>query len=204
MGAMTTTRGRPPGFDRDTVLGEAMLAFWRHGYEGVSIADLTAATGLQASSLYAAFGSKRELFELAVDRYAEEYGAYIVRALDEQPTAYEAVRLMLREAARNQTLPGLPHGCLIIQGATNAPPRSADVVASLARRRRMSVTLIQQRISADIDAGRLPPETDARHLAEYVVAVQQGMAQQARDGADRATLEAIAETAMLSWPVEGR
>jgi len=197
---MATTRGRPPSFDREVVLREAMLAFWRHGYEGVSIADLTAATGLQAPSLYAAFGSKRELFELAVDRYAEEFGDYIVRALETQPTAYQAVEMILHEAARNQTLPGMPRGCLIIQGATNAPPKSADVVESLAQRRRMSVELIEQRISDDIDAGLLPSETDAHHLAEYVVAVQQGMAQRARDGASRESLEAIAEVAMRGWP----
>ena len=202
MFGMTGNRGRPPSFDRAAVLREAMLAFWRHGYEGVSIADLTAATGLQASSLYAAFGSKRELFELAVDCYAEEFGTYITRALDEQPTAYSAVRQLLHEAARTQTLPGLPPGCLIIQGATNAPPRSADVVESLARRRIMTVTLVERRINTDIEAGRLPAETDARHLAEYVVAVQQGMAQRARDGADRQALEAIADMALASWPTD--
>ena len=68
----------------------------------------------------------------------------------------------------------------------------------------MTVTLIERRISGDIDAGRVPPDTDARVLAEYFVAVQQGMAQRARDGADRATLEAIAEAAMRSWPTDGR
>ncbi|MBL8925349.1 MAG: TetR/AcrR family transcriptional regulator [Pseudonocardia sp.] len=201
---MTGTRGRPPGFDRDAVLREAMLAFWRHGYEGVSIADLTAITGLQASSLYAAFGSKRELFDLAVDCYAEEFGSYVTRALDGQPTAYLAVQQLLREAAKTQTLPGLPHGCLIIQGATNTPPRSADVAEGLARRRTMTVTFVQQRINTDIDAGVLPAGTDARRLAEYIVAVQQGMAQRARDGAGRETLEAIAEAAMSSWPAEVR
>lgn len=201
---MPSSRGRPPGFDRAAVLRDAMLAFWRHGYEGVSIADLTTVTGLQASSLYAAFGSKQELFELAVDSYAKEFGSYVTIALDGQPTAYRAVRQLLRAAARTQSLPGLPHGCLIIQGATNAPPRSTDVVENLARRRRMTVTLIQQRINADIDAGKLPPETDARNLAEYVVAVQQGMAQRARDGADTETLEAIADAAMLAWPSQAR
>lgn len=179
-----------------------MLAFWQHGYEGVSIADLTTLTGLQASSLYAAFGSKRELFNLAVDFYAEEFGSYVTRALNEQPTAYDAVRQLLLDAARNQTLPGLPHGCLIIQGATNAPSKSGDVVEELAQRRRATVTMVKNRIDADINVGRLPTETDGRQLAEFVVAVQQGMAQRARDGADRETLEAIAEAAMLSWPVE--
>lgn len=200
MRCMAKNLGRPPGFDRTAVLREAMIAFWRHGYEGVSIADITARTGLQASSLYAAFGSKQELFNLAVEYYAEEIGSYVTRALNEQPTAYDAVRHLLFDAARNQTLPELPHGCLIIQGATNAPEKSAEVVEKLAQRRRMTVTLIQDRIDADINAGKLPNETDGRSLAEFIVAVQQGMAQRARDGADRQTLESIAQSALLSWP----
>lgn len=197
---MTGKRGRPPSFDRAAVLREAMLAFWRHGYEGVSIADLTAITGLQASSLYAAFGSKRALFERAVDLYAQEIGGYVIRALDGQPTAYLAVRQLLHDAATAQTLEGMPRGCLIIQAATNTPPRSADVADVLARRRAETAEMIRRRIDGDIDAGRLPTGTDARVLAEYVVAVQEGMAQRAKDGADRHTLEAIAELALASWP----
>ena len=177
-----------------------MTAFWRYGYEGVSIADLTALTGLQASSLYAAFGSKRELFELAVAHYADEHGEYIARALTEQPTAKRAMHALLRGAAAAQTQPGLPSGCLIIQGATNAPPKSADVVDSLSQRRTSTVTVVQERIDAGIAAGELPADTQSRHLAEYIVAVQQGMAQRARDGADRQTLEAIADAAMAAWP----
>lgn len=201
---MAGTRGRPPSFDRGAVLREVMLAFWRHGYEGVSMAHLTELTGLQASSLYAAFGSKRDLFDLAVDSYAKEFGGYVERTLNEQPTAYLAIEEFLREAAKAQTLPGLPHGCLIIQGASNVPPKSAEVAEGLTRRRNMTVTLLHKRISADMSAGRLPAETDARGLAEYYVGVQQGMAQRAKDGATREALETIAELAMRSWPVAAR
>ena len=56
-----------------------MLAFWQHGYEGTSMADLVAATGLASARLYAAFGSKEDLFREAVARYEEGDGAFAER-----------------------------------------------------------------------------------------------------------------------------
>ncbi|WP_219816748.1 TetR/AcrR family transcriptional regulator [Arthrobacter sp. ZGTC131] len=61
--------GRKRAFDDQVALDTAMELFWRQGYEGTSIADLTLALGINPPSLYAAFGSKRELFERTLDRY---------------------------------------------------------------------------------------------------------------------------------------
>jgi AcrR family transcriptional regulator len=63
-------RGRPRAFDEDAVKAAALEAFWTHGYAGVSLDDLTAATGVARPSLAAAFGSKRDLYLDAVGRFA--------------------------------------------------------------------------------------------------------------------------------------
>src|SRR4051812_22810840 len=63
-------RGRPRGFDADTALDRAAEVFWRHGYEGASLNDLTEAMGINRPSMYAAYGNKEELFRRAVARYA--------------------------------------------------------------------------------------------------------------------------------------
>ena len=55
-------RGRPRSFDRDAALEIAMRLFWQHGYEATSLAQLTAAIGISAPSLYAAFGDKEAIF----------------------------------------------------------------------------------------------------------------------------------------------
>ena len=75
--------GRPINFDRDAALEAAMLLFWERGYEGTSMADLTQAMGLNPSSIYAAFGDKYALFQLAVKRYMEKRAQYAGKALEE-------------------------------------------------------------------------------------------------------------------------
>ena len=63
------SRGRQPTFDRNEAVDIALDLFWRHGYDGVSVADLTKAIGIAAPSLYHAFGSKADLFREVVRRY---------------------------------------------------------------------------------------------------------------------------------------
>ncbi|MEV5868679.1 TetR/AcrR family transcriptional regulator [Streptomyces tendae] len=191
-------RGRPRSFDRATALEAALLAFWEHGYEATSVSDLTRVMDIGAPSLYAAFGDKRSLFEEVVQEYGARYGSFGDRALAEEPTARAGVERMLREAAAEYTAPGRPHGCLVIHAAANCS--TAEVEESLRERRNANIASIERRIGADVAEGFLPPDTDAAALARYTGAMIQGMSQQARDGATRAELEALAEIALAVWP----
>jgi AcrR family transcriptional regulator len=202
MGAMTTKpRGRPRSFDRLTALEQATMAFWEHGYETTSVSDLTRAMGISAPSLYAAFGDKKALFEEVVEAYAVSYGAYGARAFAQEPTARGALGRMLREAAGVFTDPSHPRGCLMISAATNCS--TPEVEKALRARRNGNLASFEARIQRDVDAGELPAGTDAGALARLYGAVLQGMSQQARDGATRTELEAVAEAAMLAWPSTG-
>ncbi|WP_171167092.1 TetR/AcrR family transcriptional regulator [Streptomyces sp. I05A-00742] len=196
----TKQRGRPRSFDRATALEQAIMAFWEHGYEATSIADLTRTMGIGAPSLYAAFGDKKALFTAAVEEYGHTYGAFVGRALAEEPTARRGIERMLREAAVEYTAPGRPHGCLVISAATNTTEASADVVASLREQREANVRAMERAIEADKAAGELPDDADPRALARFAAVAIQGMSQQARDGVSREELEAVAELALRVWP----
>jgi TetR/AcrR family transcriptional regulator, copper-responsive repressor len=198
----TQTRGRPRSFDRDAALHQAMLLFWERGYDTVGISELTQALGISAGSLYAAFGDKKSLFEEAVEAYTAESGAYIAEALENGPSAQEAVSRILSTAALRLTQPGRPAGCLLINGATNYAARSVDVVAGLMQKRNDARRMIEAKIRADRDAGVLPSTVDPHAMATHVVAVWHGMAQLARDGATRNDLQAAVEVAMSVWPSE--
>ncbi|MCX4905539.1 TetR/AcrR family transcriptional regulator [Streptomyces sp. NBC_00878] len=191
-------RGRPRSFDRDAALEKAVLAFWEHGYEATSVSDLTQVMGIGAPSLYAAFGDKRSLFDEAVNSYSARYGSFGDRALAEEPTARAAVDRMLREAAAEYTAPGRPRGCLVIHAATNCT--TPGVEESLRERRIAGIAAIERRIREGVAAGELPADTDAAALARHTGAMIQGMSQQARDGASKGELEALAELAARIWP----
>lgn len=200
----TRQRGRPRTFDRDAALDSATRLFWERGYEATSVADLTRAMGIGTPSLYAAFGDKRALFREAVAGYAGRYGDFTRRAMEEEPTARAAAARLLREAAAEYTEPGRPRGCLVITAATNCSPASAEVEEELRAIRNGNVEAFERKIRHDVDEGVLPADADARVLARLLGAVLQGLSQQARDGASRADLEAVADTVMRAWPAETR
>lgn len=177
-----------------------MLLFWERGYDTVSIRDLTAAMGITPPSLYAAFTDKQTLFEEAVDTYAHRYGNYIREAIETEPTAYQAVQRLLTQAAIQQTLPGRPAGCLILNGATNHTTASESVADGLRARRADTAAMIEGTIRTDIERRKLPAETDAHALATFTVTVWQGLSQLARDGRRRQDLDSVVATAMAAWP----
>lgn len=193
-------RGRPRAFDRDEALETALQLFWRHGYEGTSIADLTAAMGVTPPSLYTAFGSKERLYQEALDRYGASYGSFTARALAEEPTARQAVERILQEAIAVYSERPAPRGCMLASGAVTCAPEHALVAADLSRRRLATISAIKARFDRAVAAGELAPSTDTAALAAFYAAVIQGLSIQARDGVDREVLEAIAATARRAWP----
>jgi AcrR family transcriptional regulator len=179
-----------------------MTLFWQHGYEGTSVADLASTMGINPPSLYAAFGNKEDLFREAVRLYDETEGAAARAALTEEVTARAAIEAVLRTYAEAYPDPSNPTGCMIVLAGTNYAPGNAEVHEFLARWRRADREAFEARIGRGIAEGDVPAEVDAAALAAFVTATLHGMAVQARDGAPRATLDAIVDRALTAWPEE--
>ena len=188
-------RGRPRGFDRDAALDRALPVFWRQGYEGASVADLTAAMGITTPSLYGAFGSKERLYHEALGRYRADPQRAAPWAMT-APTAREAIRLILEGSARDFSDPAHPPGCMISTAVLTAAVENVDVAAHVSRLREANVALFSQKLRDGVAAGQLRPDTDVVTLARFIGAIIQGMAVQARDGADQAALNGIASMAL--------
>jgi AcrR family transcriptional regulator len=192
-------RGRPRGFNRIEALEKAMRLFWRKTYEGASLAELTDVMGINAPSLYAAFGSKERLFCEAVAHYAEHHGTEIWQSLEDVSTAQEAIARFLSATAEAYSVPGDPPGCLIVLGAQHGLGETDDAHRELRSRRRENLRQIATRLARAVQEGELPAGFDVQRAAAFYLSVQSGMSVLARDGADATTLEAVATGAMYGW-----
>jgi AcrR family transcriptional regulator len=175
-----------------------MELFWRQGYEGTSLADLTRELGLTRPSLYAAFESKEVLFLKALDLYEARAG-YRQAALTAS-TAAAYARALLEGAADLHGDKKNPPGCLGVQGALACAPQSDSIRKELIRRRKIGESIILDRLKRAKAEGDLPPDADPADLARYLSIVIYGITIQAAGGATRKELRSAAELALRSWP----
>jgi AcrR family transcriptional regulator len=191
--------GRHREFDVEKVLDAALCVFWRKGYEGTSYADLTEAAGVERPALYAAFGNKEALFRQALARYDQRYLNYIPEAL-QLPTAREVAAQLLHKAVDLNTRYPDRTGCLGINGALAGSDDTEPVRQALVEFRAAGQERLRERFKRAKAEGDLPKTAKPDALAAFVMTVTQGIAVQAKAGASRDMLEAVAEQALSTWP----
>ena len=192
-----TVSGRPRGFDADVALDAAVDVFWRRGYDGASLSELTAAMGINRPSLYAAFGDKEQLFQSALDRYVQRNMGYVTDALGRE-TARDVASAFLEGNAVAVTMPGLPAGCLSVQAAVAT--EGSTQLASLTENRARIQALFTDRFRRAIDESDLPSDEHPEELAAFLITVSSGFAIRAADGTTRESLLSMAHRTMAAFP----
>lgn len=192
-------KGRPREFCVNEALAAALIVFWRRGYEGASMTELTAAMGITKPSLYAAFGNKEALFHKALDLYEREKLAYVGIALQE-PTARRVAEKLLHGALELQSGTNDPKGCMAVISSVACSAESESIKADVAQRRQSSCNALIARFRQAKDEGELHDGLEPEALADYLLTLMQGMSVQASGGATCAQLSQLVATCMSVWP----
>jgi AcrR family transcriptional regulator len=191
--ALPRKTGRPRAFDEDEAIETAMRLFWRHGYEGVGMSELTRAIGVAPPSLYGVFGSKAGLYRRALDRYSQAFNLVDRSAVHEADSLADAVRRLLVAAIDTVTSEDGERSCMVSSGMLCAHPDHHELIDELAQRRDAIRQDIAAVLAPWVEGARL--ESTARHLA----AVLLGFSIQARDGASHEELLETAEDIAQSF-----
>ena len=194
-------KGRPREFDIDEALGQALLVFWRNGYEAASMTELTSAMGITKPSLYAAFGNKEQLFHKALDLYEREKLAYMTSAL-EAPTARGVAERLLRGSLEMQMSTCDPKGCLGVISAATCGAEAEPIKAEVVKRRASSEAALINRFAEAERAGELPAGMTPEALTRFLFAILQGLALQGGSGATCAELSQLVDTSLAVWPTQ--
>lgn len=199
---MTRPPGRPRGFDEQEALDTALRLFWRQGYEGTSIAELSLAIGVSVPSLYLAFGNKEQLFLKAVEHYGRYSGGMYQAALA-QSSARDVVRCILLGEVELVTGGDTPDGCLMIQGALATSAGADTIREALAALRSRAEAAVADKLQT---LGDVPAGWQAPDLASYVMALAAGIAVQAKSGVSRDRLLRMTDAVLRSmpWGLQGK
>jgi TetR/AcrR family transcriptional repressor of nem operon len=188
---------RPRKFEESQVVAAACNAFRIGGYDGTSLDDLTAATGLGRGSLYAAFGGKRELFERVYTDHCADGVEAIHTSLDgPDDGAYERLRGYVYAECKNAGPSGDARGCFIAK--TAAEIGSTDAVVG--DRTRMILDELGQTLIATIEAaqraGDIAASADAQKLGILLLAAVRGIEALGKGGVSATMLERAADAAI--------
>ncbi len=187
---------RPRTFDPDDVLNTALDIFWRKGFRGTSLDDITAESGLAKPSLYAAFGDKNALFLKVLDRYHDGIIARTGKLLARNSSARDAISDWLESFVPYCSGSKGTRGCLSINNATELPADQADLLASVERYNARLEDLIRRRLETDRD--QFSKDFNPKAAAYFIVTLYNGLMVMARQAPSAANVRAAIRTAISS------
>lgn len=178
-------RGRPPSFERETVLARILAQFWNHGFAATSLDDISAATGLNRPSLYRSFGDKESLYLAALERARAGAAAGLATALSRDEPLRAALERTFATVSRVYQDGDLgPRGCFLIGTAVTEAVTDPRIRQALAGALAELDGLFRDRLARAQAAGELAAGTDITALAKLATAILNGMAVRARAGGD--------------------
>lgn len=190
-------RGRPRAYEPDVALRRAADAFWKTGYSGTSLDDLSAATGMNRPSLRAAFGDKHTIYLRALADYWELKFA-VMRVALASPGTLPEVLMRVYEAALDIYFSGDEHvrGCFVVGTAVTEAPGDPEIQDVITGGFRKLDADFEARLRQARDAGELKKDADLEALAMLVSATMHTIAIRARAGASRKELTTLAQKAV--------
>ena len=190
-------RGRPPAYDREEALARATQAFWRAGYSGTSLDQLSDAMDMNRPSLYAAFGDKRSLYLQTLARYTQRSDAAIEAVLDRERPLEDVLRRFYLQALQSYLPAGeAALGCYLIGTATTESVGDPEIRTVLNNALRGFERAIASRLRHAQQQGELDAAAEPDALAAIASSVLHTLAVRSRAGESRAALTAVAETAV--------
>jgi TetR/AcrR family transcriptional repressor of nem operon len=185
---------RPREFDADTALDRAMDVFWTKGYEATSLDELCEATGLSRSSLYATFGSKRNLLLQTVDRYVEQRTPNIAAVLARPLPIRDAIGALLEQFIDQIVSGPGRRGCFLGNCAAELPRHDRGALARVRQGLARTEATFREALVRATERGELASSTDVDALARFLTSAFQGLRLMGKANLDRAVLEDIAKT----------
>lgn len=187
---------RPREFDEAAALDAAMNCFWQDGYQATSVRDLAARMGIAGPSLYNAFGDKRALFRLALQRYAERSMRRRIADLETTLPPREAIRAFVLSVVERSLDDRDRRGCFLVNSALDVAPHDPELGQEIAARLSEIEAFFRRSVVAAQRDGSVPADRDPEDHARLLLGVILGVRVLARSNPQRELLEGVVRPAL--------
>ena len=189
---------RTRAFDPATALSRAVELFCSKGYSDTSMDDIVRATGVSRYGIYGTFGNKRELFEEALEKYADSMGRQSYLRLLEPDATLQHIRAIFDERVEAMCESGENKGCMICHTAMELAPHDAEIKGVLQKFLKRMSKAFSIGLETAKGRGEVRKDLDVKAAGEFLTGAIFGLAILARSGFPRATLEAFVDNTMAS------
>lgn len=182
---------RPKAFNEEEVLDKAVAVFWAKGYEATSMQDLVDAMGIQRGSLYAAFGSKQQLFLQSLDRYGKVVVKQFLDILESKPSAIESIELFFAQLVEHLLTAGPLRSCLVTNSAIERGLRDEETKKQVLQLLNALEKGFYQALQRAREKGEISTDLDINKLANFLTSSMQGLLVMGKVCSERSVLEGI-------------
>ena len=185
-------------FDPSTALSQAVALFSSKGYSETSMEDIVQATGVSRYGLYGTFGNKRELFEAALERYADSMGKQSFLRLLEPDASLDHIRAIFAERVEDMCDQGSSKGCLFIHTAQELAPQDHEIKEVLQKFMKRIAKAFAVGLESAKERGEVRADLDVKAAGEVLTSTMFGLAVLGRTGFEKETLEAIVDNTLAA------
>lgn len=189
---------RTRAFDPSTALSRAVDLFSSKGYSETSMDDIVQATGVSRYGIYGTFGNKRELFEQALERYAESMGKQSYLRLLEPDASLAHIRVIFDDRIEDMCTSSQSRGCLFVHTAMELAPHDHEIQGVLQKFMKRMSKAFSVGLESAKDHGEVKGDLDVGAAGEFLTGAMFGLAVLARSGFPRATLDQFVDNTMAS------
>jgi TetR/AcrR family transcriptional repressor of nem operon len=187
---------RTRAFDPATALGQVVDLFASRGYSDTSMEDIVRATGVSRYGLYGTFGNKRELFEQALEQYAEGMGKRSFMRLLEPGASLEHIRAIFEERLADMCSTEETKGCLFVHTAMELAPQDEELRGVLQRFMKRIAKAFAIGLDSAKGRGEVAEEVDVDAAGELLTSTMFGLAVLGRAGFPKKTLDSIVDNTL--------
>ncbi len=185
--------GRPKIFEDAKVLDKAINVFCNKGYVATSTEDLLKAMKLGKGSMYHTFGSKRELFNQALNRYLDRFLIQFTTDLNESEHPIELIKDFFRVRAQ-EDISEHKKGCFMGNSLVSLAGIDQEMAKNAAGKLKALEEVFFIHIRRAQMHGQLSTKESPKILARHLITFWNGLNITRRMYPERKTLEELIES----------